>query len=427
MARLVERLDALKVERQKKPGMFPDGRGLYLQVRDDGDGGVTKSWIFRFMLNRRARAMGLGPLHDLSLSKAREAAADCRTLLRKGIDPIEARKAARAKDQLEEAKSITFRECARRFIDAHKPSWRNAKHADQWKNTLATYAEPVFGTLSVQAIDVGLVLKVLEPIWSIKPETAGRMRGRIEAILDWATARGYRQGENPARWRGHLDKLLPKRSKLRKVKNHPALPFDEIAKFLVELRQKEGIAARALEFAILTGARTGEVIGTRPREFTDRVWTISAERMKGNKQHRVPLSDRAAQIVQEMRQHHPDTEFLFPGAKRGKPLSNMAMLELLRGMRRKDGKQWCDRHGQEIVPHGFRSTFRDWASERTSYPREVIEMSLAHTIDDKVEAAYRRGDLFEKRRRLINDWAKFCSTPARVRESGNVTQLRAPT
>jgi len=274
------------------------------------------------------------------------------------------------------------------------------KHKEQWPNTLNTYAGPVFGSLPVQAIDVGLVMKALEPIWQTKPETASRLRGRIEAVLDWATAREYRKGENPARWRGHLDKLLPARSKVRKVEHHSALPYDELADFIVALRGQEGVASRALEFLILTAARTGEVIGARWDEvdLEEKIWVVPAARMKAGREHRVPLSAAAVAVLEEMSEIR-ESDFVFPGGKKGKPLSNMAMLAVLKRMER-----------SELTAHGFRSSFRDWAAEQTNFPHEVAEMALAHTVGDKVEAAYRRGDLFQKRQQIMEAWARFCLT-----------------
>jgi len=376
--------------------MYADGAGLYLQVTGDGEKHVAKSWIYRFKLRGRAREMGLGSLSTFGLAEARTKAAECRRLAYDGVDPIEARRTERAKTTPHTAKSLTFKECTEQYVAAHRAGWRNAKHAAQWSTTVKTYAEPVIGILPVQGIDTALVMKIIEPLWSKKPETAARLRGRIEAVLDWAAARGYREGENPARWRGHLDKLLPARTKVRKVKHHAALPYDELPDFMTALRAQEGVSARALEFLILTAARTGEVIGALPGEIKDEVWTVPAGRMKGNKEHRVPLSAQAVAIVGKMQKEHGGT-FLFPGGKRDKPLSNMAMLKLLERMGRSD-----------LTAHGFRSTFRDWAAERTSYTSEVVEMALAHAIDSKVEAAYRRGDLFEKRRLLMGEWARFC-------------------
>jgi integrase len=328
------------------------------------------------------------------------------------VDPIDARRAERARQRLEEAKAFTFKQCAEAYINAHRAGWRNDKHAAQWSATLSTYAYPKVGALPVQAIDTALVLKVLEPIWATKPETAGRLRGRLENVLDFAKARGYREGENPARWRGHLDNLLPALSKVRQVEHHAALPYTELSDFLTRLREQEGTSARALEFAILTAARTGEVIGARWSEVNlrEKTWTIPAERMKARREHRVPLSSRALSILTEMQAaRESDESFVFPGGKPGKPLSNMAFLMLLRRMDRAD-----------LTAHGFRSSFRDWAAERTNFPSEVAEMALAHVVSSKVEAAYRRGDLFEKRRGLIEAWAKFCEQP---KSSGKVIRI----
>ncbi len=328
------------------------------------------------------------------------------------IDPIEHRAGQAAAGALAAVKAMTFRACADQYISSHRAGWRNPKHAAQWPATLSTYVYPSFGALPVQAVDVGLVMMAVEPIWATKPETAGRVRGRIESILDWATARGYRQGENPARWRGHLENLLPARSKVRRVEHHAALPYPEIGAFVIELRQQEGVAARALEFAILTAARTGEVIGARWDEINiaARLWTIPAERMKAAKEHRVPLSDAALAIVNAMAAIRTG-DHVFPGGRAGRPISNMAMLMLLRRMGRGD-----------LTAHGFRSSFRDWAAERTGFPAEVAEMALAHAVADKVEAAYRRGDLFEKRRQLAEAWAKFCGAPT---AEGRVVPIRA--
>ena len=417
MARNMERLTALAVSRAKKPGYYSDGGGLLLHITSTG----AKSWVFRFMLAGKAREMGLGPLPDTTLSEARGKALEARKLRREGIDPIEHRKALRAAARLDAARAITFRECADAYIRAHRAGWRNAKHADQWESTLTTYADPVFGSLPVQGIDTGSVMRVLDPIWAEKPETAGRVRGRIEVILDWATVRGYRQGENPARWRGHLDKLLPKRSKVARVEHHAALPYREIGAFLASLRAQEGTGARALEFAILTAGRTGEILGARWDEIDleAAIWTIPAGRMKGEREHRVPLSAPAIAVVEALKQFRTG-EQVFPGGKSGKPLSNMAMLVLLRRMNRSD-----------LTVHGFRSTFRDWAAEQTAYPNEVVEMALAHAVGNKVEAAYRRGDLFEKRRRLMDEWAAFCEAPAAggkvvpIRRAGSVAKSAA--
>ena len=397
MARTIGKLTALAVSHAKRRGYYGDGGGLFLQVSASG----SKSWVFRFKEAGRLREMGLGPLHTIGLADARQRAQDCRKLRLDGKDPIEARRSERMNTRLDAAKAMTFRACAERYIAAHKAGWRNAKHAAQWTATLTTYVYPFFGALPVQAVDVGLVLKAIEPIWTTKPETAGRVRGRIESILDWATARGYRKGDNPARWRGHLENLLPKRSKVRRVRHHAALPYGEIGSFMAELRQQEGVAARALEFSIMTAGRTGEVIGARWDEFNiaERLWTVPAERMKGGREHRVPLSDAVLAILEKMAAIR-QSDFVFPGGKANRPLSNMAFLMLLRRMG----------HG-DLTAHGFRSSFRDWAAERTNFPSEVAEMALAHTVSDKVEAAYRRGTMFEKRRQLGAAWAKCCSVP----------------
>jgi integrase len=406
------RLTALQVTKAKRPGMYCDGGGLYLRVTADG----TKNWVYRYMLAGRPRWMGLGPFALYGLAEARGKALEARKLRHEGIDPIEVRRAARTQERLAAAKTMTFKQCAAAHIAAHRVGWKNHKHAAQWESTLATYAEPTVGSLPVQAIDTGLVMKVLEPIWATKPETASRLRGRIESILDWARVRGYRAGENPARWRGHLDHLLPARSKVRTVEHHAALPYKELPSFLAALREQEGIAARALEFTILTAARTGEVIGATWDEIGDKIWTVPAVRMKASKEHRIPLSGRSLAILEEMQPHRhaADSAIVFPGGKTGKPLSNMAFLMLLRRMDRDD-----------LTAHGFRSTFRDWAAERTDFPSETVEMALAHTVGNKVEAAYRRGDLFEKRRKLMEAWTAYCTRPVQNRvESRTAARIR---
>jgi integrase len=354
----------------------------------------------------RRRDMGLGSLDVLSLAEARDKVHDARKLILNGVDPIEARKAARAAALAEAAKAITFKACAEKYIAANKAGWKNAKHADQWRNTLTTYAYPVIGELPVAQIEVAHLTQILEPIWATKSETANRVRGRVEAVLDYASTHKWRQGENAARWKGHLENVLPKRSKVKKQKHHPALPFDAAPVFLRQLRGLDSISACALELMILTTTRTNEVIFATPAEIKGDVWTIPEGRMKGEREHRVPLSDRAVELVEQMKRDHPGP-YLFPGGKVGKPLSNMAMLQLMRGMKREGGEPWTDDKGRGAVPHGFRSTFRDWVSERTSFSREVAEMALAHVVDDKTEAAYRRGDLFDKRRRMMSAWADY--------------------
>jgi integrase len=387
------RLSAKAVENAKRPGRFADGDGLYLQVAPGG----AKSWLLRYQLRGKPRAMGLGSVSKVSLAKARHKAQAARELLSDGLDPIASRKAQRLAQTLDQARQITFKECAEKYIGAHRAAWKNGKHIYQWTHTLGDGYCRAIASLPVADVDTPAVLRVLEPIWSEKPETATRLRARIERVLDWAMTRGYRDGENPARWRGHLKNLLPALEKRNRVKHHPALPYEQVGAFMKKLRAQDGTAARALELVILTAARTGEVINARPEEF-DRakaLWIVPGARMKSKREHRVPLSPRAVEILKA--QQVDDAAYVFPGTKRGKALSNMALLMLLRRMGHSD-----------LTVHGFRSTFRDWAAERTSYSREVCEMALAHVVSDQTEAAYRRGDLFEKRRRLMSEWARYC-------------------
>lgn len=391
------KLTALGVTKLKTPGMYGDGGGLWLQVTGNG----AKSWIFRFTLRGRSREMGLGSAGTFSLAEARDKALTCRKLCYEGVDPIEARRDQRQAVALEAARAMTFRQCAAAYIESHKAGWRNEKHGAQWLATLDAYVHPVFGDVSVQAVDTRLVIKAVEPIWTTKPETAVRVRGRIESILDWAKARDFRTGDNPARWRGHLQNLLPRRSKIQRVSHHAALPFAEVSHFMQRLAAQPGVAARMLAFTILTAARTGEAIGARWDEIDLEagIWVVPPERMKGGFEHRVPLSAPALAILAEMSAIRA-SDYVFPGGKRGRPPSNMAMLELLKRMDRSD-----------LTVHGFRSSFKDWASETTHFPREVTEAALAHAIESKVEAAYRRGDLFEKRRELMGAWATFARAP----------------
>jgi integrase len=356
--------------------------------------------------------MGLGPYPPVSLKEARRLANGYRAMVRAGLDPIDERERERREALTQTAKGQTFKQVAEKLMKFKGADWQNLKHSKQWRSTLETYVYPVFGSLDVNAVDTGLVLQVLGPIWDTKPETASRVRGRIEAVLDWARARGWRQGENPARWGGHLNQILSKRGRSR-VQNHPALPYSDIGDFMHILAGHDGIAARGLEFLILTAARTGEVIGATWDEIDldNAVWTIPPERMKAGKPHRVPLSAPALAILREMEATRLNA-YVFPGMRRKSPLSNMAFLALLKRMERTD-----------ITPHGFRSTFKDWSAEQTAYPNELSEMALAHTVASKVEAAYRRGDLFDKRRRLMADWASFATT-ASV-QGGEVVAIRA--
>ncbi len=398
MARLIQKLSPLMVTKLTKPGYHGDGAGLWLQVSPSR----SKSWLFRFAKGGRERQMGLGSIHAITLAEARELARDCRRHLLAGRDPIEVRKGARAAHQLMDSRRVTFDQCAKGYIAAHRDSWKSSKHAAQWTSTLAAYASPLIGALPVAEVDTALVVKVLSPIWQSKTETASRLRGRIESILDWASTSQYRQGENPARWRGHLENLLAKPAKLAKVVHHPALPWQYIGLFMADLRKRQGIAARAVEFAILTATRSGEVRGATWEEVEANVWTIPSNRMKAGKEHRVPLSSAVMTLLQETPRMD---RLIFPGTKKNTALSDMSLTSVLRRMNRSD-----------ITIHGFRSTFRDWCAESVanSFPREVCEHALAHSLPDKVEAAYRRGDLLQKRTLLMQAWADYCgSIPAK--------------
>jgi integrase len=403
MARTLNRLSPLRVQKLKRPGLHADGGSLYLRITDSG----TKNWVFRFGDGGKLRDMGLGPLHTISLPRARELARECRELRLQGIDPIAHRRASLAARRAFDAKAMTFRQCAEAYIASHEAGWRNAQHRQQWPSTLAQYAYPIFGALPVAAIDTGLVMKVLEPIWSTKTVTASRLRGRIESVLDWAKARGYREGENPARWRGHIDHLLPAKAKVRQTRHLAALPYTELAGFMAELRQERSMGALALEFAILTAARAGEVLRCTWQEIDldAKTWTIPASRMKGGREHRVSLSDAAMAVLNRMpRAGH----YVFSGT-RGH-LTHKPLQAVLRKLR-----------PGGYVPHGFRSTFRDWAAERTNFAREVCEMALAHTVGSEVERAYQRSDMLEKRRKLMEAWAQYCSKPA---AGGKVVAIR---
>jgi integrase len=403
MPKKAKELSALAVSRLKEPGRYAVGGvdGLHLRII-----GNSKAWLLRVKIGDRRCDIGLGPYPEVGLADARETARVYRRKVREGVDPLQERQQARAALRVERAKSKTFKDCADAYIEAHKAGWKNAKHAKQWGATLETYAYPKFGSLAVASIDTALVQEVLRPIWAAKTETASRLRGRIECILDWAKVNGYRDGENPARWRGHLDKLLPARSKVQKVEHHPALPYVEVGAFVADLRQRDGTASRALEFGILTAARSGEVRGAKWSEvdLVGKVWTIPGERMKAGKEHRVPLSDAAVALLKAV-PRVKGSDYVFP-APRGGALSDMALSAVLKRMERND-----------LTVHGFRSTFRDWAGETTAYPREVIEHALAHQLRDKAEAAYQRGDLLAKRARLMGDWAKYCAKATKPGEN----------
>lgn len=396
MGRDSNRLSAIKVSKLVAPGRYSDGQNLWLQVSKGG----TKSWLFRYMKDGKARHMGLGPLHTVGLAEARDRAQRARLILLDGLDPLQDRRAKRAALKAEAAARVSFKQAAERYIAAHSPSWKNPKHSTQWPNSLETYAYPLIGELGIGTIETRHVMSVIEPIWMSKTETATRVRGRLERILDWARAMGMRSGENPARWRGHLDKLLPARSKVSKVKHHAAMSYRDVPAFLGRLRDVDYISARALELTILCATRTNETIGATWDEIdlVDKIWTIPGTRMKSGRVHRIPLSECALRLLRALPREVGNNAFVFPGARSGAALSNMAMLELLRGTPGASG----------LTVHGFRSSFREWAGEQTNFARETIEASLAHQLEDKVEAAYMRSDLILKRRKLMEAWASYC-------------------
>ncbi len=406
MARKPNRLKDKQVRSSNlKPGYHGDGGGLWLQVSPSG----SKSWVFRYSRSGKTHDLGLGSFLNVSLAAARDKATNLRQALGRGEDPLALRHAAKAAVN----SRMTFEQCANAYIEANQAGWKNRAHIAQWKSTLKTYAFPVIGRLDVSHVDTGHVLRILEPIWLTKTETATRLRGRIELILAWATTRKLRSGDNPAAWRNHLQTILPKPTKVAKTSNHPALPYAELPGFIAKLRSQPGSAARALEFAILTATRTGEVIGAQWGEidFDKAVWTIPAERMKAGKEHRIPLSARAVAVLREVEALR-ESDFVFPGWKAKTGLSNMAMLKLMHRMQEAEAsagrKGLIDpASGKTATPHGFRSTFRDWAGETTTHPREVIEHAMAHQLSDKAEAAYARGTLFDKRRALMDDWAVY--------------------
>ena len=374
------------------PGKYEDGGGLRLVVSNTG----AKKWVLRFTIEGKRREMGLGSFPDVGLAEARDKATEHRKQAKAGIDPIEAR-------QTEPEKTPTFTTCAARYIRAHRRSWKNAKHARQWVRTLKTYARSVIGSKRVDAVSTEDILKILSPIWTTKTETAKRVQGRVENILDYAAAHKYRDPLNPARWRGHLDKLLPKPSRVKKVTHHPAMPHSEVPAFVAELSSNDSVSALALRFLILTATRTSEVLQAQWSEIDleSAVWIIPAKRMKARREHRIPLSDAATATLESL-PRIDGNPYLFPSARHGLPLSNMALLQLMRGM-----GYGVDGNRGDYVPHGFRSSFRDWSGEVSSFPRDVAEMALAHIIENKVEAAYRRGDLFTKRRMMMQEWADY--------------------
>ena len=403
---------------KQRPARFGDGDGLYLQVTPGG----AKSWLFRYMLRGKEREMGLGPSGEppegVPLAKARVLAAEARAVLRAGLDPIDARVTAReAKEKATaDAKERTFKAAATLLVESKRPGWRNPKHGAQWLATLEAYAFPVIGETPVAEVDTAAVLRVLRPIWERVPETASRVRQRVEAVLDAARVKGWRTGENPARWKGHLAGELPQPRKVKRVEHRPALPWERMGEFMAALDKRDGIAALALRFVILTAARTGEVRGMRWREvdLDAKVWTVPGERMKAGKTHRVPLSPAALAVLETVRPlSKVATDLVFPTTRKNAPLSDMALSEVVRRMN-EGGEpgarpRWCDAEGRAVVPHGFRASFRMWAGETRPEGREVVEMALAHSIKDKAEAAYARSDLLEKRRPLMVAWAEQCA------------------
>ena len=400
MGSKAKELSALAVQRLTAPGMHAVGgvAGLYLCVSPSG----SRSWIARVNVDGKRREMGLGSFPDISLSIAREKARAARSDTTMGIDPVAHRKEARSARQALKATQKTFADCAKAYIEAHSDSWKNAKHRAQWPSTFETYVYPTMGTVLVGEVTQAHVMAVLLPIWKTKTQTATRLRGRIEQVLAWATAAGFRQGENCARWTGLLDQLLPAPGKVSKPKHHPAVRVDDMPAFIKALRQHDGLSPKALEFVVLTAARSGEVRGATWAEIDleAAVWTVPKERMKAGKEHRVPLNTQAIKLLEAMPRIE-GTELVFP-APRGGQLSDMALTALTRRMNFRDDA------GRVCVPHGFRSSFRDWVFERTDYPRDLAEAALAHALENKVEAAYRRGDALERRRAMMQAWANYC-------------------
>jgi len=405
-----EKLTAGFCLKTTKPGRYADGGGLYLLIKPDG----RKMWVFRFTdpVARKRRDMGLGRYgkNFVPLAQAREKAADARALVDQLKNPIEERKKLLKEAQEAQANKLTFGQCATKYIAAHRASWRNAKHAQQWTNTLTTHAADLM-PLPVAEIDTAQVVKCLEKIWTTKTETATRVRQRIEKVLGWATVRKYRSGDNPARWNGHLQAELPSPNKLKAVQHRAAIGYDEIGAFMAKLRTKDSMAAKALELQTLTATRPGEVVAAQWDEFdlTRKVWTIPAERMKANKEHTIPLSAQAVKLLKSL-PRIDRSEYVFPGMRPDKPMSTAAGMKLLKQLH------------PGITAHGMRSTFRDWAGETTAYPREVIEMAMAHQLKDKAEAAYARGNLIDKRRKLMRDWATYCDT-IQTAQADNVTGI----
>jgi integrase len=417
MAERIARLKQKQIEharpdKGRRSVLIADGGNLYLQATVGKDGSINRSWIFRFEMDGERHDLGLGPLFTLGAADARRRALELRQLIKAGIDPMAAKqeiRVARLAARAQQAKATTFKQCAEMYLNVHADRWKNPKHRAQWRSTLQTYAYPVIGELAVGDVEESHLLKVLQPIWKKIPETASRLRARIENVLGYATASRFRHGDNPARWRGHPKTLLGGAPK--EVEHHPALPFAEAPGFMAELRKRDSVSAKALEFTILACSRTGETIGATWDEIDLKksLWVIPAERMKADREHRVPLSDRAVEILESLPRR---SAYVFTGTNK-EPLSNMAMLQMIRGMR------------PGLTVHGLRSTFRDWAAERTSYPEFVIEMALAHRVGDDVVKAYKRTDLFERRVRLMKQWADFLAKPTKVADAVSIDEERA--
>ena len=399
MSRKIIERPAVVVARMRQPGLHFVGGvpGLALQVTATG----ARSWILRTTIAGKRRDMGLGSFPAVSLASARETARNARAKINNGHDPIAEGRAVRSALAESRASAVSFERAATFYVEAHEAAWRGAKHAAQWRTVMEAYTYPVIGALNVEAVRLPHVMQVLEPIWRTKTQTASRLRGRIESVLDWAAARGYRQGPNPAQWRGLLDKLLPAPARVAKPDHHAALPVSEIGAFMQLVREQPGVGARALEFPVLTSVRSGEALRASWAEidFDAAVWTIPAQRMKAGREHRVPLSAACIELLRKLEEIRL-SGWVFSGRLVGRPLETNACFSVLRRMGRGD-----------ITVHGFRSTFRDWCAELTDYPNEVAEMALAHTLSNKVEAAYRRGDLIDKRRQMMEDWASFCAKP----------------
>ena len=407
MVRALHRLSALKVERAKEPGLYADGGGLYLRVAEGG----SKQWLYRYTTNGRNRDMGLGPVRLLTLAEARERAREAGKLRLDGIDPIAHKHAQRGAAIVAAAGAKTFKECAEGFIKDNEKKWTHPKHRKDWERTLVRFVFPTLGNLPVASIDTPLVLKVIKPLWQRVPETASRVRGRIENVLGWATVHHYRSGDNPARWNGHLEHALPSRAELVKVEHHAALPYTQAVGFLAELRKDTSVAGRALEFLALTATRLGEALGATWSEIDldARTWTIPGNRMKAGKEHAVPLSTAAIRVLKAMAAVR-QSDFVFPGFRQGQPIRPDAVRELLKRLAASD-----------VTVHGLRSTFRTWAGEATAFAQDICEAALAHSQGKLVET-YQRGDLFEKRRRLMDAWADYCTKPA---AAGKVLPIRA--